>query len=377
MFSPVDLDLERGWPGRIDGDRVIQLAAQTLQSFFTGGGGAREHAEYALDGVVLRAPVLHPPSVRIFDADGDFRFANPAAIVGPEDTVHLPAGVDEIRPVLRDATVIGADGAIGGYTLMNDWVAPDASGAKAHDFAISLGPVVVTDIDEDWGDLVAYAARNTRLLPGDVIAAPGEPRDAVGARRPRRAERAAVRRAPEHRRRMTRVTVVGAGVMGCAAAWALTERGADVTVLEQFELEHTRGSSHGRTRIVRVAYPEPEWVRLAEEAMRGWRELEAQSGEELLGLYGLVEIASSPELTSAAALDACGLGYRLLDGDEARQLGVALPEGWAALHQPEAGVVRADLARRAFLDVAVSRGARVETGRRVSRRTKSTPTSSS
>ena len=153
--------------------------------------------------------------------------------------------------------------------------------------------------------------------------------------------------------------------MGCAAAWALTERGADVTVLEQFELEHTRGSSHGRTRIVRVAYPEPDWVRLAEEAMRGWRELEAQSGEELLGLYGLVEVASSPELTSASALDACGLGYRLLDGVEARQLGVALPEGWAALHQPEAGVVRADLARRAFLDVAVSRGARVETGRRV------------
>ncbi len=153
--------------------------------------------------------------------------------------------------------------------------------------------------------------------------------------------------------------------MGCAAAWALTERGADVTVLEQFELEHTRGSSHGRTRIVRVAYPEPDWVRLAEEAMRGWRELETQSGEELLGLYGLVEVASSPELTSASALDACGLGYRLLDGDEARQLGVALPEGWAALHQPEAGVVRADLARRAFLDVAVSRGARVETGRRV------------
>jgi len=153
--------------------------------------------------------------------------------------------------------------------------------------------------------------------------------------------------------------------MGCAAAWALTERGADVTVLEQFELEHTRGSSHGRTRIVRVAYPEPDWVRLAEEAMRGWRELETQSGEELLGLYGLVEVASSPELTSASALDACGLDYRLLDGGEARQLGVALPDGWAALHQPEAGVVRADLARRAFLDVALSRGARVETGRRV------------
>jgi 2-keto-4-pentenoate hydratase/2-oxohepta-3-ene-1,7-dioic acid hydratase in catechol pathway len=181
MFSPVDLDLERGWPGRIDGDRVIQLAAQTLQSFFTGGGGAREHAEYALADVVLRAPVLHPPSVRIFDEDGDFRFATPAAIHGPEDTVRVPDGVDEIRPVLRVAAVIGADGAVGGHTLMNDWVAPGLAGAKAHDFAISLGPIVVTDLVEDWGDLVAYAARNTRLLPGDLIAAPGELQDAVGA----------------------------------------------------------------------------------------------------------------------------------------------------------------------------------------------------
>jgi len=181
MFSPVGHNLERGWPGRIDGDRVVQLAAQTLQSFFTGGGGAREHAEYRLDEVVLRAPVLHPPSVRVFDDDGDFRFANPAAIVGPGDTVRLPEGAVEIQPVLCRAVVIGADGAIGGYTLMNDWRAPSLSGAKAHDFAISLGPVVVTDAVADWSYLVAYAARDTRLLPGDVIAAPGEPQDAVGA----------------------------------------------------------------------------------------------------------------------------------------------------------------------------------------------------
>ena len=45
MFSPKGKNLERGWPGRVEGDRVIQLAAQTLQSFFTGGGNAREHAE--------------------------------------------------------------------------------------------------------------------------------------------------------------------------------------------------------------------------------------------------------------------------------------------------------------------------------------------
>ncbi len=68
MFSPKGAELQRGWPGRIEGDRVIQLAAQTLQSFFTGGGKAREHAEYPLAEVELRPPVLHPPSVRDFYA---------------------------------------------------------------------------------------------------------------------------------------------------------------------------------------------------------------------------------------------------------------------------------------------------------------------
>src|SRR4051812_25105743 len=67
--------------------------------------------------------------------------------------------------------------------------------------------------------------------------------------------------------RVTRVAIVGAGVMGCAAAWALAARGADVTLYEQFELDHERGSSHGRTRIVRLSYPDASWVRLARESM--------------------------------------------------------------------------------------------------------------
>lgn len=68
MFSPLDRDLPRGWPGRIEGDRVIQLAAQTLSAFFTGGGQAREHAEFRLDEVRLLAPVQRPPSIRDFYA---------------------------------------------------------------------------------------------------------------------------------------------------------------------------------------------------------------------------------------------------------------------------------------------------------------------
>src|SRR3972149_5749954 len=83
MFPPLDHPMERGWVGRIDGDRVIHLAAQTLQSLFTGGGTAREHAVYPLAEVRLLAPVLHPPAVRVFDDQTTFAFANPAAIAGP------------------------------------------------------------------------------------------------------------------------------------------------------------------------------------------------------------------------------------------------------------------------------------------------------
>ena len=182
MFSPKESELERGWPGKIDGDRVVQLAAQTLQAFFTGGGGAREHAEYALDDVVFRAPVLHPPSVRIFTPTGDFVFANPAAIHGPDDVVHMPEGASGIVPVARVAAIIGAAGAIGGYTLMNDWHAPELEGVKVYDFATSLGPIVITpdeyEVDGvDFAPLIAYAGRNTRLLPGEIIAASGGSRE--------------------------------------------------------------------------------------------------------------------------------------------------------------------------------------------------------
>ena len=164
---------------------------------------------------------------------------------------------------------------------------------------------------------------------------------------------------------MTRVTVVGAGVMGCATAWALTARGADVTVVEQFDLDHARGSSHGRSRIVRLAYADPQWVRLAQEAYAGWRRLEAESGRELLQLHGIVELVSSPHLTSAAALEACGVEYELLDADGVRAFGATLPEGWTALHEPQGGIVLADDARHAFLDLARSRGARVEQRKRI------------
>ena len=151
---------------------------------------------------------------------------------------------------------------------------------------------------------------------------------------------------------MTEVAVVGAGVMGCAAAWALAERGAEVTLYEQFDPEHTRGSSHGRTRIFRLAYPEPHWVELAQEALAGWRDVEHRSGRNLLALHGLVELCTRVEGTSSDVLAAQGIEHRLLTRGERRAHGIELPEGWVALWQPDGGVVLADDARHAFLDLA-------------------------
>jgi fumarylacetoacetate (FAA) hydrolase len=194
MFTPLHRGLERGWPGRIEGDRVIQLAAQTLEAFFTGGGKAREHATYPLTEVSLRPPVLHPPSVRSFTRGYDFHFSNPASIVGPEDVIRIPQGSEELDYELGVAAIVGADEAIGGFTIVNDWAARNLHGPKSKDFAMSLGPVVVTpdefdgtdavlaarvngdersrasvELPRSWEELREYAARNTRLLPGDVL----------------------------------------------------------------------------------------------------------------------------------------------------------------------------------------------------------------
>jgi len=226
LFRPLDRDV-RGWVGAVKGDRVVHLAAQSLASFFTGGGSAREHDEYALEDVRLLAPVPRPPSVRDAYAFEEhirnaarvtgrpgvpdewyelpvFYFSNPAAIYGPDDEILFPAGSQELDYELEVAAVIGAGGAVGGFTIMNDWSARDLQRkemkvglgpAKGKDFATSLGPVVVTpdelgdlrlqmvarvngeersrgnlgDMHHTWEAIVSTAARNTTMLPGDIL----------------------------------------------------------------------------------------------------------------------------------------------------------------------------------------------------------------
>jgi len=137
--------------------------------------------------------------------------------------------------------------------------------------------------------------------------------------------------------------------MGLAAGRALTQRGHEIVVYEQYRFGHDRGSSHGRSRIFRLAYGEEEYVRLAQEALGLWRELEAETGETLLELNGLLEIVTTLEESTASTLDACGVEWHRLEAGEAeRRYPVHVPDGSFVVLQPEAGIVRADKALEAF-----------------------------
>jgi hypothetical protein len=171
MFTPRELALERGWPGRIEGDWVVQLAAQTLEVFFTGGGKAREHNVYPLEDVAFRAPILRPPSIRFFRDVTTFEFGNTASICGPDDEVHAPAPAEARFCV---AAVVGGEEQIAGFALVNDWHAPSLAPPKRSDFATSVGPWIETAHDPEFDFAAAreIAARNTRLRAGDLLVAP-------------------------------------------------------------------------------------------------------------------------------------------------------------------------------------------------------------
>ena len=146
-----------------------------------------------------------------------------------------------------------------------------------------------------------------------------------------------------------RIAIIGAGVMGLATGWALKRRGHEPVVYEQFEVGNAHGSSHGRSRIFRLAYAEDDYVSLAQEALTLWRELEAETGETILELHGLVEVVRTLEESTAHTLERNGVAWERLDGDEAeRRYPINVPSESFVVVQPEAGIARADKALSAF-----------------------------
>lgn len=159
------------------------------------------------------------------------------------------------------------------------------------------------------------------------------------------------------------VVVVGAGAMGSATAWWLARRGVDTVLVEQFEQGHARGSSHGTTRIFRLAYDDRRYVRMALEALPLWRELEDDAGQVLLETTGGVD-HGDPGLVVAAvdALAAEGVTNEVLRAREAAERWPGMRFDGDVLVQPDAGRCLADATVRALQARAAAHGADVRFG---------------
>jgi sarcosine oxidase len=165
---------------------------------------------------------------------------------------------------------------------------------------------------------------------------------------------------------MADVVVIGGGVIGTCTARALARQGREVILLERFRIPHKHGSSHGASRIFRFSYRDPRFVRMAQEALPLWRELEEESGATLLTVTGGLDLGVGVE-DHAASLEACGIPIEWLDASEvARRFPVvSLPEGTRGLFQPDAGYLAADRTVEAAAESARHHGAEIREDARV------------
>ncbi len=156
------------------------------------------------------------------------------------------------------------------------------------------------------------------------------------------------------------VVVIGAGVMGAATARELVRTGASVTLLEQFRVGHHRGSSHGRSRIFRLSYPDPMYVAMAQESLALWCRAEEQTGATLLTVTGGLDAGEGIE-ANAEALRQCGVDFRMIRGGEAADHWpqVNLRDHSTVLFQYDAGIIHAERAVETFVASAVEGGAKL------------------
>lgn len=155
----------------------------------------------------------------------------------------------------------------------------------------------------------------------------------------------------------TDYVVIGAGVMGSATAQWLAARGARVVLTEQFARGHTRGGSHGDSRIVRLAYPDDDYVALALESLRLWRDLEATCGHELLARTGGADHGPGVVESIGGALSRAGVTFQVLTAAEAMDRWPGMRFEGEVVYQPDAGRLHADDAVRALQDLAERNGA--------------------
>jgi sarcosine oxidase len=156
--------------------------------------------------------------------------------------------------------------------------------------------------------------------------------------------------------------------MGSAALYHLARRGRRVLGLERFEVPNEQGSSHGLTRIIRLAHFEhSSYVLLVRRAYELWRELEAEVGEQLLHVTGAIDAGGElfeGSLRSCLELD---LRHEVLDGKALadRFPGYRLPDDLPVVLQPDGGFLLPERCVAAHARAAAGQGAEIRTGERV------------
>jgi sarcosine oxidase len=161
--------------------------------------------------------------------------------------------------------------------------------------------------------------------------------------------------------------------MGSAAAYHLAGCGLRVLGLDANPRLHSLGSSHGRSRIIREAYKEaPEYVPLVQRAYGLWRQLEEESGRDLLRVTGGLVVGEPGGESVAGVARAArehGLAYEELSPQdvEARFPALRLAEGLAAVYEARAGILYPEECTAAHLDLAAARGADLRHGERALR----------
>ena len=161
------------------------------------------------------------------------------------------------------------------------------------------------------------------------------------------------------------VIVLGVGGMGSAAVYELAKRGKRVLGLEQFDIPHAMGSSHGQTRIIRLAYNEhPHYVPLLHRSYELWRNTELLAGEPLLHITGGIDASREQNRVFSGALASCQkyqLPHEVYTAKELKRQYPAfdLPDDVMACYQPDAGFLLPERCIVAHVNLAMALGAEV------------------